>query len=71
VSPPPSSICYVFGEEGRPHDRGYDIHDLADHSTFEETAYLLLRATCPRATAQALVGQLKADQKPAPVVGSG
>jgi citrate synthase len=33
-----SSICYVFGEEGRLIYRGYDISDLAEHSTFEETA---------------------------------
>ncbi len=42
-----SAICYVFGEEGRLIYRGYDIHDLADHSTFEETAYLLLRGDLP------------------------
>jgi len=60
----PSSICYVFGEEGRLIYRGYDIHDLADHSTFEETAYLLLRGDLPtRDQLKALVGQLKAEQK--------
>src|SRR5882672_4358741 len=42
-----SAICYVFGEEGRLIYRGYDIHDLADHSTFEETAYLLLHGDLP------------------------
>ena len=42
-----SSICYVFGEEGRLIYRGYDINDLADHSTFEETAYLLLNGDLP------------------------
>ena len=42
-----SAICYVFGEEGRLIYRGYDIHDLADHATFEETAYLLLYGDLP------------------------
>jgi citrate synthase len=42
-----SAICYVFGEEGRLIYRGYDISDLAEHSTFEETAYLLLKGDLP------------------------
>ena len=42
-----SSVCYVFGEEGRLIYRGYDISDLAEHSRFEETAYLLLRGDLP------------------------
>jgi len=36
-----SSICLVDGTEGRLIYRGYDIADLAEHSTFAETAYLL------------------------------
>ena len=32
---------------GKLHYRGYDIHDLADHSTFEETCYLLLYGSLP------------------------
>ena len=35
-----SSISFVDGQEGRLLYRGYDINDLAQHSTFEETAYL-------------------------------
>jgi citrate synthase len=42
-----SAICYVFGGEGRLIYRGYDITDLAEHSTFEETAYLLLTGDLP------------------------
>ena len=42
-----SAICYVFGAEGRLIYRGYDISDLAEHSTFEETAYLLLHGDLP------------------------
>jgi citrate synthase len=36
-----SSICYIDGERGILAYRGIDIHELADNSTFEETAYLL------------------------------
>src|SRR5262249_42161771 len=36
-----STICDVNGKEGRLIYQGYDIHDLAEHSTFEETVYLL------------------------------
>jgi citrate synthase len=36
-----SSICYIDGDAGVLAYRGYDIHDLADHSTFEEVCYLL------------------------------
>src|SRR5437899_12765538 len=59
-----SAICYVFGEEGRLIYRGYDIHDLADHSTFEETAYLLLNGDLPtRAQLKTFTAQIKASQK--------
>jgi citrate synthase len=36
-----SAICFIDGERGILAYRGYDIHDLADNSTFEETCYLL------------------------------
>lgn len=36
-----SSICKVNGSEGRLIYQGYDIHDLAEHSSFEEVVYLL------------------------------
>ncbi|HMK30030.1 MAG TPA: citrate synthase [Terriglobales bacterium] len=36
-----SSICFIDGDRGVLAYRGYDIHDLADHSTFEEVCYLL------------------------------
>src|SRR5258705_947777 len=59
-----SAICYVLGEEGRLIYRGYDIHDLADHSTFEETAYLLLHGDLPtREQLKAFTAELKAAQK--------
>ena len=36
-----SSVCKVNGTEGRLIYQGYDIHDLAEHSSFEEVVYLL------------------------------
>ena len=36
-----SRICYIDGDKGVLAYRGFDIHDLADHSTFEEVCYLL------------------------------
>ncbi|MDE1853349.1 MAG: citrate/2-methylcitrate synthase [Thaumarchaeota archaeon] len=42
-----SSICYIDGREGRLLYRGYDIGDLAAHSTWEETTYLLWNGHLP------------------------
>jgi citrate synthase len=36
-----SGICYIDGDQGVLAYRGIDVHELADHSTFEETCYLL------------------------------
>src|SRR5581483_1337015 len=36
-----TAISYVDGQAGRLIYRGYDIHDLAHATTFEEIAYLL------------------------------
>jgi citrate synthase len=59
-----SAICYVFGGEGRLIYRGYDIGDLAEHSTFEETAYLLLKGDLPTKDAlKAFTAEIKAAQK--------
>jgi citrate synthase len=44
-----SSICYIDGERGVLAYRGYDIHDLADHSTFEEVCHLLWFGHLPNA----------------------
>ncbi len=43
-----SSICSIDGARGRLTYRGYDIHDLAEHSTFEETVFLLWSGRLPR-----------------------
>jgi len=42
-----SSICLVDGDNCRLLYRGYDIVDLAEHSTFEEVAYLLWYGRLP------------------------
>lgn len=43
-----SSICLVDGDNCRLLYRGYDIVDLAEHSTFEEVAYTCSgTAVCP------------------------
>src|SRR5438270_7395803 len=42
-----SSICYIDGDRGILAYRGIDIHELADHSTFEETCYLLWFGNLP------------------------
>jgi citrate synthase len=42
-----SSISHVDGEQGILEYRGININDLAEHSTFEETAYLLLHSHLP------------------------
>jgi len=42
-----SPTTFIDGKAGELRYRGYSIHDLADHSTFEETAYLLLYGELP------------------------
>jgi len=42
-----SSICLIDGNAGRLIFRGYDIHDLASHTTFEEVAHLLWKGELP------------------------
>ncbi len=42
-----SGICWIDGEAGVLSYRGIDIHELAEHSTFEETAYLLWNGSLP------------------------
>lgn len=42
-----SEICFIDGREGRLVYCGYDIRDLANHSTFEETVFLLFNHRLP------------------------
>jgi citrate synthase len=45
-----SRICDLDGKRGKLAYFGVDIHDLAQHSSFEETAYLLWHGTLPTRT---------------------
>ena len=45
-----SKICFIDGEASKLFYRGYRIEDLAAHSTFEETAYLLVYGCLPTKT---------------------
>ena len=42
-----SDVCFIDGRAGELRYRGYSIHELAQQSTFEETAYLLLYGELP------------------------
>ncbi len=43
-----TEICSIDGQRGILTYRGYNIHDLAEHSTFEEVVYLLWYGRLPR-----------------------
>ena len=53
-----SEICFIDGHAGVLSYRGYNIHTLAQHATFEEVIWLLWKGTLPR---QNELAQLKAD----------
>jgi citrate synthase len=63
-------VCFIDGRAGELRYRGYSIHDLAEHSTFEETCYLLLKGELPtRTQLAAFEAELKAARTlPAPVL---
>jgi citrate synthase len=59
-----SSICYLDGERGVLAYRGYDIHDLAQHATFEEVCHLLWHGRLPsRAELGEVQSQLAASRR--------
>src|ERR1035441_2303662 len=58
-----SSICYIDGEQGVLAYRGYDIHDLADHSTFEEVCYLLWFGRLPKSDELRSLKQRMAEER--------
>ena len=53
-----SEICYIDGYAGILSYRGYNIHTLAEHATFEEVIWLLWKGALPK---QAELDGLKAD----------
>ena len=42
-----SEICQIDGANGKLYYRGYPIEELAQHSSFEETTFLLLYERLP------------------------
>jgi citrate synthase len=58
-----SAICYIDGERGVLAYRGYDIHDLADHSTFEEVCHLLWFGRLPQADELRALKQRMAEER--------
>ncbi len=64
-----SPCTFIDGKAGELRYRGYSIHDLAEHSSFEETAWLLLHGELPnKRQLAAFDADLKAARKlPAPV----
>ena len=61
-----SGLCIIDGEQGLLAYRGYDIHDLAEHSTFEETTYLLWEGELPSRAELADFTTLLAGQRTVP-----
>jgi citrate synthase len=53
-----SEICYIDGIVGVLSYRGFNIHTLAEHATFEEVIYLLWKGSLPK---QAELDKLKTD----------
>ena len=65
-----SGVCWIDGEAGVLTYRGIDIHELAEHSTFEETTYLLWHGQLPtKEELKAFTKSLAAARDlPAPIV---
>ncbi|HXA28348.1 MAG TPA: citrate/2-methylcitrate synthase [Candidatus Angelobacter sp.] len=64
-----SALCDIDGRTGRLLYCGYDIVDLAEHSSFEETAYLLWHGELPDAVQLAeLTAALRGQMEPHPSV---
>jgi citrate synthase len=65
-----SAICYLDGDRGVLAYAGYDIHELAEHATFEEVCFLLWNRRLPtRAELGDLQSQLAASRAlPEPVI---
>src|SRR6202142_1217240 len=53
-----SQICYIDGYAGILSYRGYNIHTLAEHATFEEGIWLLWKGKLPK---ESELTQLKSD----------
>jgi citrate synthase len=65
-----SPCTFIDGKAGELRYRGYSIHDLAEHSSFEETAWLLMNGELPnKQQLAAFDSELKTARKlPVPVL---
>ena len=60
-----SNTTYIDGKDGVLEYRGYNINELAEQSTFEETAYLLIYGTLPtQAELDEYDAELKSAREP-------
>ena len=58
-----TNSSFIDGVEGRLMYRGYNIHDLAEKSNFEETVYLILNGNLPtKSQLQEIDAQLRANR---------
>jgi len=58
-----SRICFIDGDRGVLAYCGIDIHELAEHSTFEETCFLLWNARLPKASELKELKEKLAEQR--------
>ena len=64
-----SKICYIDGDRGVLAYRGIDVHELAEHSNFEETCYLLWFGRLPnRSELMDLRGRLAEERHLDPAI---
>jgi len=64
-----SEICRIDGEQGKLYYLGYSIEDLAHHSDFEETTYLLLYGRLPnREEKEGFSKRMRASRELAPEI---
>lgn len=64
-----SSICQLSASDGKLAYRGYDVRELGEHATIEETAFLLIRGHLPSgAELRLFSAELKRQQKLSPAV---
>ena len=61
-----SAICYIDGHEGRLLYRGYEIAELAAHSNWEETTYLLWNGRLPTVNELHHFSEDMASKRPIP-----
>jgi citrate synthase len=61
-----SGICYIDGKKGILAYRGYNIHELALNSNFEETCYLLWFGKLPTASELADISKKMAHDRALP-----